>query len=266
MEKLDTDPPMTFLQKHILLPVVLGLFYLPLRALDLSSLNEVFANPPGTDPVLEEIILNGSPQIRMTFKTGIPFPELKKYYTLLLTPENWGLFPLDHPFLTPFMTGRTDQMLFFRGKEILLISLLNTGSEKALMITFMEEFPCLTPKKGELEKWLVEGIHFPEALPVLQFEVRQSNAPGKNALLAFKTNSSADFILRYFEREILKKGWESSEMFDLFSQELQMFNIPGLDSVFKKIRFYRKQNRTLFFYASQNPSVPGTLFGYFYRG
>ena len=266
MEKLDTDPPMTFFQKRILLPVVLSLFYLPLRALDFSSLDQVFTNPPGTDPVLEEIILNGSPQIRMTFKTGIPFPELEKYYTLLLTPKNWGFFPLDKLFLIPFMSGRTDQMFFFRGKEILLFSLLNTGREKALIITFMEEFPCLTPKNGEIGKWLVEGIPFPESLPVLQFEVRQSNAPGKNALLAFKTNSSADFILSYFEREILRKGWESSAMFDLFSQELRMFHIPGLDSVFKKIRFYRKQNRTLFFYASQNPSVPGTLFGYFYKG
>ena len=125
MEKLDTDPPMTFLQKRILLPAVLGLFYLPLRALDFSSLDQVFTNPPGTDPVLEEIILNGSPQIRMTFKTVIPFPELEKYYTLLLTPKNWGFFPLDKLFLIPFMSGRTDQMFFFRGKEILLFSLLN---------------------------------------------------------------------------------------------------------------------------------------------
>ncbi len=266
MERLDQEHPMTFLQKRILLPVLWGLFCLPLQALDFSSLQEVFANPPGTEPVLEEIILNGSPQIRMTFRTGAPFNELKKYYTLLLTPKNWGFFPLDNLFLTPLMTGRTDQMLFFRGKEILLFSLINTGKEKALMITFMEEFPCLTPKNREISKWLVEGIPFPDALPVLQFEVKQSNAPGENALLAFKTPSSADFILSYFEREILRKGWESSKMFDLFSQELRMFNIPGLDSVFKKIRFYRKQNRTLFFYASQNPSVPGTLFGYFYKG
>lgn len=245
--------------------MMLSCFFSPAKAMDLSSLREVFEYPLGTDPVMEEIVLNGSPQLRLTFKTRIPFSELGTYYSLLLKSKAWSRFPLENLFMNPFMIGKTEQMLFIRGREILLFSLVDTESENWLMITFMEGFPLLAPQREDISKWQVDGISFPDALPVLQFEIKQSGNPEKSGLIAYSTNSSPDFILDYFEREILGKGWKTSEMFSLFGEELARFNIPGIDSAFKKVRFYRKQDRTLFFYASQNTSGPGSLFGYYYK-
>ena len=232
--------------------------------LDSSVLSEIFESPLNWDPVPEEVILNGKPEFRVKFKTRVPFPELKAYYISLLSQNQWIYYPARE--MIPVFSGLTNQQLVFMKKTLLLmIEYMPGEKDNYLLVNLVEGFPLMLPDRDKIKPFLIEGIPFPNCEPLLQYYSIKRIQGEEMAINTFKTNASPDFMILYFDKEIMKCGWQRTPALEMIRGEL--FKMPMFEQkdILQKLQIYKKGDTFLFFFASFSPETSGTLFGYFYK-
>ena len=231
---------------------------------DAKLASGVFDFPFGWDPIVEQYEINGQPEIRVTYRTEVPFDLLKAYYVESLKKDAWTYLPFDQ-FIPEILPGSPQRMLFMGKTMILVFLYFEAENQRRVTLSLREGLPNPVPDMKTVESSQIEGIRIYGATPMLQF--RSTTGPmGDTLLMVFKTDSGGDYVMDCYSRELGDKGWEESKMLDTFAEELtKLAPVQGTPIRIKGLKFFRKNGNFLFLFVSPETDKSGTVFGYFLR-
>lgn len=240
---------------------------------DFSVLKNVFDAPFGYDPVLQTSKLNGVNELKVVFKTEVPYNLLKQYYSSLLESKGWketSLNPIINDstqFFDNFFNSLPDKLFFLKDGMILLISYLKTENENYFSISFLDSIPSLSLNIDDIDFSYIDGIIMPGINPLLDYSL--DSGIGMNSKLNFfETDASVSYVMDFYKYTLINYGWHENKIIKEFKNEIkQIIGVYGHNILnFDNICILQKDNGTiLFIFVMEVPGQLKTTFGYFVK-
>jgi hypothetical protein len=200
---------------------------------------------------------------------------LRAYYVMLLENTTWRFMDVDgltggSLFQALSESGYPGRSFFFLNGEHMLAGQYWREETEGYFSLSLQENVLRIRSDAEGAPALDElGIRYPGSRALLCYE---TGVPGQgdSLLISFETPDTPGVVSEYFRRKLELRGWEPSPLLREFQDEFLRFageKSHEIARAFDRARLFRHRDHgsTLFFFASDHPEKPGTLFGYFVK-